>query len=60
MLDCDWSSDVCSSDLLLADNFEGLAIERRDGQRILWVISDDNHLFFQRTLLIKFALSEKL
>lgn len=44
---------------LLADNFEGMALERRDGQRILWLVSDDNHLFFQRTLLLKFALPEK-
>ena len=42
---------------VLSDNFEGLALERgSNGQRILWVISDDNHLFFERTLLLKFAL----
>jgi len=45
---------------VLADNFEGLALDEKDGQRILWVISDDNHLFFQRTLLLKFALPKKL
>jgi len=45
---------------VLADNFEGLTLERGpDGQRILWVVSDDNHLFFQRTLLLKFALPEQ-
>ena len=44
---------------VLADNFEGLALERGpDGQHILWVLSDDNHLFFQRTLLLKFALPD--
>ena len=44
---------------VLADNFEGLALERgSNGQRILWVVSDDNHLFFQRTLLLKFALPD--
>lgn len=41
---------------LLADNFEGLAITRENGQAIVWIASDDNHEFFQRTLLLKFAL----
>lgn len=41
---------------LLADNFEGLALSREGGRRILWIASDDNHEFFQRTLLLKFAL----
>lgn len=45
---------------VLADNFEGLALERHGSQRILWMVSDDNHLFFQRTLLLKFALDEDL
>jgi len=45
---------------VLADNFEGLTLERGpDGRRILWIVSDDNHLFFQRTLLLKFALPEE-
>ena len=41
---------------LLADNFEGLAVTREHGQTIVWIASDDNHEFFQRTLLLKFAL----
>lgn len=41
---------------LLADNFEGLAVTREGGRVILWIASDDNHEFFQRTLLLKFAL----
>jgi len=45
---------------LLSDNFEGMALERRDGQRILWLVSDDNHLFLQRTLLLKFGLPDSL
>lgn len=45
---------------VLADNFEGLALEHVGGQRILWMVSDDNHLFLQRTLLLKFALPEDL
>ena len=42
---------------LLADNFEGLALSRERGRTILWVVSDDNHEFFQRTLLLKFGLN---
>jgi len=42
---------------LLADNFEGLAISRERGRTIIWVVSDDNHEFFQRTLLLKFGLN---
>lgn len=41
---------------LLADNFEGLAVTQEGGRRIVWMASDDNHEFFQRTLLLKFAL----
>ncbi|EZP73383.1 hypothetical protein BV96_00822 [Sphingomonas paucimobilis] len=41
---------------LLADNFEGLALSREQGQTMVWIVSDDNHEFFQRTLLLKFAL----
>ncbi|MCE7796111.1 esterase-like activity of phytase family protein [Sphingobium sufflavum] len=46
------------------DNFEAMAIhwERCGDERggslrpILWIASDDNHLFFQRTLLLKYAM----
>lgn len=41
---------------ILADNFEALALSREGERRILWVASDDNHEFFQRSLLLKFAL----
>lgn len=40
------------------DNFEALAVSREGGERVLWVASDDNHLFFQRSLLLKFAMPE--
>jgi hypothetical protein len=43
---------------LLADNFEALAVTREDNRPIVWIASDDNHKFFQRTLLLKFALGE--
>lgn len=42
---------------LLADNFEGIAVTREKGRRVIWVVSDDNHEFFQRTLLLKFGLA---
>ena len=41
---------------LLSDNYEGLAISHEGDRTILWVISDDNHEFFQRTLLLKFLM----
>lgn len=41
---------------LLADNFEGLAVTHEKGQTIVWIVSDDNHEFFQRTLLLKFGI----
>jgi hypothetical protein len=41
---------------LTVDNFEGLAITREHGATMLWMVSDDNLLFLQRTLLMKFRL----
>ena len=41
---------------LLADNFEGIAVTRDKGRPFIWVVSDDNHEFFQRTLLLKFGM----
>ena len=38
------------------DNMEGLAVVEQDGRRWLWLLSDDNFLSFQRTLLLKFEL----
>lgn len=45
---------------LLADNFEALALSTEDGRRALWMASDDNHEFFQRTLLLKFEVPAAL
>jgi hypothetical protein len=45
---------------VLSDNLEGMAIEKRAGRTILWIVSDDNHEFFQRTLLFAFALPPEL
>jgi len=41
---------------LIHDNFEGLAVVREGGATILWLVSDDNQLPLQRSLLLKFRL----
>ena len=42
-----------------SDNMEALALGRDSaGRPQLYVASDDNHLFLQRTLLFRFALPE--
>jgi len=38
------------------DNFEALAVTREGDSTILWIASDDNQLFLQRSLLLKFRL----
>ena len=39
---------------LPSDNFEGLAVAPQpDGSAVVWVISDDNQIAFQRTILLK-------
>ena len=41
------------------DNMEGLSVHRNaEGETILTLISDDNFLPFQRTLLLQFTLAE--
>ena len=41
---------------LTVDNYEGLAVTREGGTTILWMVSDDNQFFLQRTLLMKFQI----
>jgi hypothetical protein len=41
---------------LTVDNYEGLAVSREGNATILWMVSDDNQLFLQRTLLMKFRI----
>ena len=45
---------------LLADNFEAMALSREKARTILWLASDDNHQFFQRSLLLKFEVPEEM
>jgi hypothetical protein len=43
----------------LTDNFEGVAARRQaDGRTAVYLVSDDNFMPFQRTLLLKFDLAE--
>lgn len=44
---------------LLVDNMEGIAISRAGVDVIVWLVSDNNFSIFQRTLLMKFRLSER-
>ena len=41
---------------LIHDNFEGVAVTREGGATVIWLVSDDNQLFLQRSLLLKFRL----
>jgi hypothetical protein len=42
---------------LLVDNLEGITTRQENGRTIIWLASDNNFTVFQRTLLMKFALS---
>jgi hypothetical protein len=44
---------------LLVDNMEGIAVTRDGKDTLVWLISDNNFSIFQRTLLMKFRLSER-
>ena len=42
---------------LTVDNFEGVAaVQGEDGATLVYILSDDNFNFFQRTLLLLFRL----
>ncbi len=41
---------------LIHDNFEGIATTIENGRTIVWIVSDDNQMVLQRTLLLKFRL----
>lgn len=44
---------------LLVDNMEGVTVTKDAGRTTVWLISDDNFNLWQRTLLMKFRLSER-
>ena len=41
---------------LIHDNFEGVAVTRDGHDTVVWLVSDDNQFFLQRSLLLKFKL----
>lgn len=41
---------------LLRDNFEALAVTRENGATIVWIASDDNREWFEKSLVLKFRL----
>ncbi|MDF7776584.1 esterase-like activity of phytase family protein [Sphingomonas sp. AOB5] len=41
---------------LIRDNFEALAVTREGGATIIWIASDDNRMWFEQSLLLKFRL----
>lgn len=41
------------------DNMEGLSVTREGDRTMLWIISDDNQVPIERTLLLKFELMER-
>jgi hypothetical protein len=43
---------------LLVDNMEGLAVTVEQGHTVIWMISDNNFNAWQRTILMKFILTE--
>ncbi|WP_340316280.1 esterase-like activity of phytase family protein [Rhizorhabdus argentea] len=43
---------------LNVDNMEGISVAREGDKLIIWMISDDNQIALQRTLLLKFELLE--
>jgi hypothetical protein len=44
---------------LLVDNMEGIAVKQSGNDTIIWLISDSNFNILQRTILMKFRLSER-
>lgn len=44
---------------LLVDNMEGIAARKEGDTTIIWLISDNNFNILERTLLMKFRLSER-
>lgn len=44
---------------VIHDNFEGVAVTREGADTILWLVSDDNQMPLQRSLLLKFRLDTR-
>ncbi len=44
----------------IAENFEGMTLEREGQEWMLWMISDNNQNHYQRTLLVKYRIKPEL
>ena len=44
---------------LIHDNLEGVAVTREGASTVLWLVSDDNGMLIQRSLLLKFRLDRE-
>lgn len=44
---------------LLHDNFEALAVAQEGDSTIIWIASDDNRMWFEQSLLLKFRLEKE-
>ncbi len=40
----------------LTDNMEGIAVSQKDGRTFVWMVSDDNYIWLQKTYLLQFEL----
>ena len=40
----------------ITENLEGITVTQEAGRPVVWLVSDDNYMSWQRTLLLKFAL----
>ena len=56
-----WNSQIIAtlSAPLLVDNMEGIAVKQAGKDTLIWLISDSNFNILQRTILMKFRLSER-
>ncbi|MEM9220897.1 MAG: esterase-like activity of phytase family protein [Pseudomonadota bacterium] len=50
LLEADFSAEI--------DNMEGIAVEGESGEIVLTMVSDNNRSFLQRTLLLRFVVSD--
>ena len=43
----------------LTSNFEGITVSYEDGRAFVWIVSDDNYMWIEKTYLLKFELLSK-
>ena len=52
LINADFASEI--------DNMEAIAATEEDGRIVLTILSDDNHAFLQRTIMLRFAVRDPL